>query len=47
MATAILSLKWQNTIKIIKIIKIIKAVEAVKIIKAIIYSNLQQFAANR
>ena len=44
MAIAILSLKWQN---IIKIIKIIKAVEAVKIIKAIIYSNLQQFAANR
>jgi len=40
MAIAILSLKWQNTIKIIKIIKIIKAVEAVKITKAVICSNL-------
>jgi len=40
MATAILLLKWQNTIKIIKIIKIIKAVEVIKIIKAAICSNL-------
>jgi len=41
MATAILSLKWQITIKIIKIIKIIKAIEAAKIIKIVICSNLR------
>jgi len=35
MATAILSLKWQN------IIKIIKVVEAAKITKAVICSNLR------
>jgi len=43
MATAILLLKWQNTIKIIKIIK---AVEVIKIIKAAICSKLWYLASN-
>jgi len=46
MAIAILSLKWQNTIKIIKIIKIIKAVEVIKIINAAICSKLRYLASN-